>query len=76
MTSVTAINQLLEREIDERLLDWSTLVLACSHSKDCVCVHVFDMFEGTCVRVLVSLCRLCACTPLTQDSGIDYTDMS
>lgn len=63
MISVTAINQLLEREIDECLLDWSTFLVACSHSKDCVCVCVFDVFEGTCVGVFASLCRLYSCTP-------------
>lgn len=77
MISVTAINQLLEREIDECLLDWSTFLVACSHSKDCVCVCV-------CVRcVRGHLCgRLCIALSivflhsLTQDSGIDYRGMS
>lgn len=62
MISFTAINQLLEREIDEHLLDWSTTLVACMHSKDCMCVclcvwvHVFDVFECMCVGVSASLC--------------------
>lgn len=56
--SIKAINQLSEREIDECLLDWSTSLMAGNHSKNyaCVCVHVFDVFECTCVGVFAWLC--------------------
>lgn len=70
MISVTAINQLLEREIDECLLDWSTFLVACSHSKDCVCVCVCSMCSRA--PVWASLHRFVDCIPALPDTRLRY----
>lgn len=79
--SIKAINQLSEREIDECLLDWSTSLMACNHSKNyaCVCVCVCPWVR--CVRVHLCGCLCMAVSivcllSLTQVSNIDFTDMS
>lgn len=75
MISVMAINQLLEG--GERTMsssfDWPASLVECmcvkkKKEEKCTC--------GMCASISAFLCQLYACTPLTQDSVIDYTDMS
>lgn len=83
MISVTVITQLLEWRSMKvcsiaQLLWWPAMISRTA----CVCVSMCAMCESACVsraHVCESLCValsiVCMCS-LTQDSGIDYTDMS
>lgn len=70
--SIKAINQLSEREIDECLLDWSTSLMACNHSKNyaCVCVSMGSMCSSA--LVWLSLHGCVDCMLVIPDTSFQY----